>query len=159
MTRPAKHLSIPILVTFVLSSACSSDPDINPADYCGDNTTLNADTGKCDGEAPVDPVDCAEGTQLVENECVPDGSVICTEGTTFNPDTGTCEPDLTGCGPGTVEVDGECVTEDSQLMGMADVVEAPDGSSAEFTLPELNSNTYLYGCSTPTEDADGPEYH
>jgi hypothetical protein len=125
---------------------------------CGSGTKCGAGTVEQDGTCvPAgDQVTCATGTTLVGNECVPDGSVICEVGTTYDANTGTCVADITGCGPGTVEVGGECVTDYDALVADVNEPAEPNGLGeghmpGEFDLPAVGDDVTIKGCITPTE--------
>jgi hypothetical protein len=126
---------------------------------CGTGTTLNPSTGMC-----VANVTCAEGTVAMGNECVPDGSVICTGNTMFDAETGTCVIDETACAEGTVLVGGECVVFDDSLVADVHAGAEPDdallfdGTPVVFTPPALGEHVTLDGCITPANfdgDAEG----
>lgn len=79
---------------------------VDPVSSCGEGTTFNDVTGKCD---PT--IRCGEGTVPHESgECVPEAR--CGPGTELDLSTGECIP-TAACGPGTVlnEVTGECRSE------------------------------------------------
>ena len=122
------------------------------SDACGAGATYNAATGTCEAN-------CAAGTVLEGNECVPDGTVICETGTTYNTTTGKCDPDITGCAEGTVFVDGECIPYDDTLIG--DIHEPDedngwDGIPGTITTPETGESVTVDGCITPVDlDSDG----
>jgi cysteine-rich repeat protein len=130
-----------------LGAACS---DSGPE--CGVGTA-EVD-GKCVPTA--DDISCASGTTLVGTECVPDGSVICETGTTFNSSTGKCDPDISGCAPGTVQSGDQCIPTDEGLT--ADITEPAepngpgDDGAAVINLPEVGASTTIMGCITPTSD-------
>ncbi len=150
----------------VLAAGCGTNTDCGPgtvkmngacvpaADACGDNATFNEATGKCEGSA------CAAGTTLTNGECVPDGSVICGDGTSYDQSTGNCVPDISECAAGTVLVGDQCVPYDD-AVGNADVEEMPepndfpDANAGQFTMPAEDGMVTIHGCVTPTEDADG----
>ncbi len=118
----------------------------------------------CGGDDDDDGGDtsCGPGTVLSGGECVPDGSVICETGTTFNDETGKCELDMSGCGEGTVLVDGQCVPDDGTIE--ADLEEMPepndgfeegDTIAGMLDLGEVGADgTVLHGCITPYRDLD-----
>ncbi len=129
---------------------------------CGPNATWDSASQTCVGAT------CADGTTLEDGECVPDGSVICGDGTTYNETTGECDPDITECAEGTTDVDGVCVPNDDLLPDEADVAEGAEdngwnGTPGSFSLPEVGQSRTIYGCVTPflDEDEDGeldPDY-
>lgn len=105
---------------------------------------------------------CGPGTVLSDGECVPDGTVICETGTTFNEETGSCEADISGCGEGTVLVDGECVPEGTDIAvdfeeepEPNDGFEAGDSFAGAFELPGVGEDgVVVHGCVTPYRDLD-----
>ena len=104
-------------------------------------------------------VACAAGTVLQDGECIPDGSVICETGTTYNATTGKCDPDITGCAEGTVLIAGECVPLDDTLTGDVTEPVEPNGLNATdlpgmLELPAQGESTVISGCITPFEDID-----
>jgi hypothetical protein len=127
-------------------------------DACGAGTMYDAATMTC---VPTGNIMCAAGTVLMGDECVPDGSVICTSGTMYDPSTGTCIPDISGCGPGTMEVDGECVPADRPVGDNIEGAEPNDITiedvvAPEFMLPAIGASTSFSGCVEPADfDDDG----
>jgi hypothetical protein len=92
---------------------------------CGDNSrSCGVGTQVEDGYCV--PAGCGAGTVSDEEtgECVPDGSVVCSDGTRFNALTGRCEVDPSACQNGTVLVDGKCV--DPAAGTLADLNEGPE---------------------------------
>ena len=151
-------------------TACQTIPS------CDDGTTFNATTGKCE----ADITECAEGTELVNGQCVPQCSdseywngTACTpipecgEGTTFNETTGQCDPVIADCAPGTHEENGECIPdvvcggdthpEDGECV--PNVLPDPDVTEDDvlFTVPAAGESVSLGGTiDTPIdEDGDG----
>ena len=132
---------------------------------CGEGTVKmgdrcvaeTGDGGTGDGGTVV----CGPGTTEMDGTCVPDGTVVCTDGTVFDADTGTCVLDESACGEGTMLVDGECV---AGGLEAADVTEGAenndafgydDATATDFTLPaSAGETTRLGGCITPA-DFDG----
>lgn len=92
---------------------------------CGEGTSLNPDTGECETSGPT--ISCAEGTVLVEGECVAENP--CPEGSIFRDGECTLAEDL--CGEGTVFRDGSCVP--------IDPLEGVDASEAD------ENNDPVYG--------------
>ena len=93
---------------------------------CGDNSKecgsgTHDKNGVCLGDGA-----CGPGTKLdtTSGECVPDGSMICTDGTVFDPTTSTCKLDPNACQGGTVLIGGQCV--DPTAGDVVDVEEAPE---------------------------------
>jgi hypothetical protein len=95
---------------------------------CGDNSrSCGVGTRVEDGYCV--PAGCGVGTISDEEtgECVPDGTVVCSNGTRFDPVTSRCEIDPTACQNGTVLVDGACV--DPAAGTLADLNEGPEPNS------------------------------
>ncbi len=90
-----------------------------PVVECAEGTQLNRLTGKCEPEIS----ECADGTELVNGECVPeciDGQEYyngvscqpipdCASGTVFNHNTNECTPLIDDCSAGTHLESGNCV--------------------------------------------------
>lgn len=126
---------------------------------CGDNSKecgpgTRDDDGRC-------VATCAQGTVLVGDECVPDGTVVCQQGTKFDPATGTCVIDPAACADGTTLVNGSCIPDDDLLSGAADLHEMPEPNgpgdanvAGSFAAPALGASTTFYGCIKATVDAD-----
>lgn len=92
---------------------------------CGDNSrACGVGTRVEDGYCV--PIGCGAGTVSDEEtgECVPDGTVVCSNGTRFNPLTSRCEVDPSACQNGTVLVDGACV--DPAAGMVVDLNEGPE---------------------------------
>lgn len=92
---------------------------------CGDNSrSCGVGTRVEDGYCV--PAGCGVGTVVDEEtgECVPDGTIVCTNGTRFDPVTSQCEIDPAACQNGTVLVDGACV--DPAFGTLADLNEGPE---------------------------------
>ena len=151
-------------------TACQTIP------ACAAGTTFNAATGDCE----ADLTGCAAGTEEVNGQCVPvcandeywDGAECqaipaCANGTTFNAATGECEADLTGCAPGTSEVNGECVpdvvcggdTHPENGECVPNVLPDPDvpeaALGATFTLAAEGETVSLGGTIDLPVDEDG----
>src|SRR5687768_13830638 len=91
---------------------------------CGDNSSA---------------VECATGTKLEGNECVPDGTVICDQGTMFDVATGQCVLDPSACAAGTVLMDGMCVPEGTIVADHNEAAEPNDDNGAGmFDAPALD---------------------
>ncbi len=137
----------------VTVAGCGDD---TPSLECGANTTMT--DGVCVGDTGTNTT-CGAGTIAMGTECVPDGSVICETGTTLDMASGTCVADITGCGTGTIVVDGVC-TDPADVT--ADVTEAtepndlgPDGTPGMITLPMVGESITISGCIEPTTDMAG----
>ncbi len=92
---------------------------------CGDNSrSCGVGTRVEDGYCV--PAGCGVGTVSDEEtgECVPDGTVVCSDGTRFDPVTSRCEIDPAACQNGTVLVDGACA--DPAAGMLADLNEGPE---------------------------------
>lgn len=129
---------------------------------CGDDASsveCGANTSEVDGVcvADVNETTCGTGTVASGTECVPDGSVICETGTTFDMDSGTCVADITGCGTGTIVVDGECKDPADVTTDVSEAAEPNDlseGTPGTFDLPAVGDAITIGGCIEPTEDGD-----
>ncbi|MBL4633578.1 MAG: hypothetical protein JKY56_06890, partial [Kofleriaceae bacterium] len=137
----------------VTVAGCGDD---SPSLECGANTTMT--DGVCVGDTGTNTT-CGAGTIAMGTECVPDGSVICETGTTLDMASGTCVADITGCGTGTIVVDGVC-TDPADVV--ADVTEAAepndlgeDGTPGTITLPMAGESITISGCIEPTTDMAG----
>ncbi len=126
---------------------------------CGDNASgveCGANTSEVDGVcvADVNDTTCGTGTVASGTECVPDGSVICETGTTFEMASGTCVADITGCGAGTVVVDGECKDPADVTTDISEPAEPNDlgGTPGTFDLPAVGDAITIGGCIEPTQD-------
>ena len=99
-------------------------------------------------------VECATGTKLEGNECVPDGSVICDQGTLFDAATGQCVLDPNACAAGTVLMGDMCVPEGTIVADHEEVAEPNDGTGAGmFDAPALDQQVTIHGCVTPVAGA------
>ncbi|HVV84027.1 MAG TPA: hypothetical protein VHE35_13220 [Kofleriaceae bacterium] len=123
---------------------------------CGDGTHVG--TGDQAGMCVPDAT-CGPGTQEDPGtgKCVPDGSVICPQGTTF--EDGQCQVNEDACAEGTVLVDGHCVPEDDTLTADLDEAAEPNDDPATpagmFTVGAVDSSTVIHGCINPRSDDDG----
>ena len=127
---------------------------------CGDNT-----------------VQCGEGTELVGGLCVgaagcgpgteeaPDGTcrAVCVDGTMFDPGSSQCLPDITGCAPNMVVVNGVCrdaadVTADYMEPAEPNGFE-PGADPLAIDLPEVGGSVTIGGCTEPQPGPDptGPD--
>ncbi len=124
---------------------------------CGDDASgleCGANTSEVDGVCVADSdTTCGTGTVASGTECVPDGSVICETGTTFDMDSGTCVADITGCGAGTVVIDGECKDPADVTTDIDEAAEPNDlgGTPGTFDLPAVGDAITISGCIEPTE--------
>lgn len=121
---------------------------------CGDNhPECGADTRLVEGVCAALP-QCGPGTMDVDGTC----QAVCADGTMFDPGSGLCQPDLTGCAPNMVAVDGVC--RDAADV-VADVMEGaePNGFEAgsmpgAVDLPDTDASVTIGGCSEPQPGAD-----
>lgn len=133
---------------------------------CGDNSKeCGSGTHDKDGVCVGDNA-CGPGTKLdmTTNQCVPDGSMICTDGTVFDPMTGSCKIDPNACQGGTVLVGGQCV---DPGVTTADLEEAPEPNGLGLfnetsnnpagivSLKPVGQHFVIHGHITPFEDNDG----
>lgn len=95
---------------------------------CGDNSRSCGD-GTIVMNGFCVPAGCGLGTVADEEtgECVPDGTVVCSNGTRFDPLTSQCQIDPAACQHGTVLVDGACV--DPATGTIANLSEGPEPNS------------------------------
>ncbi len=110
-------------------------------DTCGFGTTFNAQIGKC----------------------VPDGSVVCTDGTVFDELTSECKLDEGACQNGTVLIDGACVDPTAGLT--IDVQEGPEpngmgvieesAAQAGNIILKASDPFVVHGTFAPFRDVDG----
>jgi hypothetical protein len=143
------HLFVAVLVTTVA---------------CGDNSK-QCGPGTVDVDGVCEPMQCGPGTVVdaMSGQCVPDGSMICTDGTVF--ENGQCVIDPDSCQDGTVLVNGKCV--DPGVV-TADVSEAPEpnglgalGEDSEapagtITVPAVGApGVVVHGTINPFQDIDG----
>jgi hypothetical protein len=93
---------------------------------CGENSRACGDgTKEVDGYC-VALDTCGFGTVFNAQikQCVPDGSVVCSDGTVFDALTGECKIDEASCGNGTVLIEDACVDPTAGLV--IDVQEGPE---------------------------------
>jgi hypothetical protein len=95
---------------------------------CGDNSRSCGD-GTIEMNGFCVPAGCGVGTVTDEEtgECVPDGTIVCSNGTRFDPATSQCQIDPAACQHGTVLVDGACV--DPATGMVASLSEGPEPNS------------------------------
>lgn len=95
---------------------------------CGDNSRSCGD-GTIVMNGFCVPAGCGVGTVTDEEtgECVPDGTIVCSNGTRFDPLTSQCQIDPAACQHGTVLVDGACV--DPATGMVANLSEGPEPNS------------------------------
>jgi len=133
---------------------------------CGDNSNqcgpgTSAVDGFCVPSSTCGPGTVDDGT----GACVPDGSVICSDGTVFDTATGTCVPDDSVCGPGTVLVDGHCIDEGIVDVDAEEAPEPNDGDAAgelagQINVPAIGADGFvIHGCVNPYRDVDGNGNH
>ena len=151
------------------SSACATGTVYDAAtrtctpDGTGTELVCGAGTVESMGMCVTD-LNCGTGTSQVGNECLPDGSVLCTGNTMFDPATGTCVIDPDGiCADGTVYIvaTGECVPFDETLT--ADFTETTEPNDPAFSdtamispfdLPAAGASVTLGGCIEPRDFND-----
>ena len=133
---------------------------------CGDNAK-ECGPGTSDEAGACVPVDnCGIGTQRDEatGECVPDGSVVCSDGTVFDALTGTCQIDPSSCQDGTVLIDNACVdptagltidVEEGPEPNGLGVVEASVAQAGTITLAPTGTTFVVHGSIAPWRDDDG----
>jgi hypothetical protein len=93
---------------------------------CGENSRACGEgTKEVDGYC-VALDTCGFGTVFNTQikQCVPDGSVVCSDGTVFDTLTGECKIDEASCGNGTVLIEDACVDPTAGLV--IDVQEGPE---------------------------------
>lgn len=101
---------------------------------CGDNSRSCGVGTRVEGGYCV-PAGCGVGTVSDEEtgECVPDGTVVCSNGTRFDPVTSSCEIDPASCQNGTVLVDDACV--DPASGTLVDLNEGPEPNAMSVIEP------------------------
>lgn len=121
---------------------------------CGDNNVACGDDTELRGGVCVAVAQCGPGTMDVDGTC----QAVCADGTMFDPSSGSCLPDLTGCAPNMVVVDGVC--RDAADVA-ADIMEPaepngfePGSNAMPIDLPEVGSSLTIGGCSEPQPGAD-----
>ena len=127
---------------------------------CGDGTTNMKGTCVPDNQ-------CGPGTKAdpTSGQCVPDGSVVCTDGTVFDMATGTCAVDPNSCQDGTVLINNQCVDPTKGLT--VDIEEAPEPNglgileasqnpAGTIALKPIGGPGFIiHGTIAPFQDADG----
>ena len=131
---------------------------------CGDNSK-DCGPGTVDKDGVCIAADaCGAGTtpDVVTGQCVPDGSMICTDGTVFDPNTSTCKPDPSLCQDGTVLVGGQCIIpgtvdldEGPEPNGLGLLGEASNNPAGTVTLKPVGEHFVLHGHINPYQDVDG----
>jgi hypothetical protein len=130
---------------------------------CGDNSkTCGAGTVEDNGVCKPSAT-CGAGTKASsDGSCVPDGSVVCTDGTIFDMPTGKCVIDPNSCQGGTVLVNGKCQDPTAGLM--VDLEEGPEPNGLNSTDQPAGAinlkavggpGVVVHGCITPFEDKNG----
>lgn len=134
---------------------------------CGDNSA-QCGPGTKDRDGVCTPTaTCGAGTtpDIVTGQCVPDGTMVCTDGTVFDPGTNTCKVDPNACQDGTVLIGGHCVDPTAGLV--VDVEEAPEPNGLGLlgeasnnpagivTLKPVGQHFVVHGKITPFEDNNG----
>lgn len=133
---------------------------------CGDNSkecgpgTID-EAGEC-----VPAPSCGTGTVRDDESglCVPDGSIVCSNGTVFDMLTGTCKIDPTSCQNGTVLINNACVDPTAGLT--VDVQEGPEpnglgivetstAQAGSITLAPTGTAFVVHGSIAPWRDDDG----
>lgn len=128
---------------------------------CGEGTSL------VEGQCVPDPVDapCGEGTTLVAGECVPDATTLCGAGTSLDTASGRCIAQ-SECSPDTVLIDGVCSSKDEVALLDPDITESTEqndvargGDPELIATPEVGQSVSAIGnIDAPTDfDADGQE--
>jgi hypothetical protein len=134
---------------------------------CGDNATECGQGTKNKDGVCTPTATCGPGTKpdTVTGQCVPDGSMVCTDGTVFDPETSTCNVDPNACQDGTVLIGGQCVDPTHGLV--VDVEEGPEpnglgllGETSNnpaglIVLKPIGQHFVIHGHITPFEDNDG----
>ncbi len=133
---------------------------------CGDNSK-ECGPGTVDEDGECLPAgNCGFGTKRDETtgECVPDGSVVCSEGTVFDPLTGRCSIDPSACRDGTILVNNACVDPTAGLTinvqegpepnGLG-IVEASEAQAGNIVLEPVNKPFVVRGTIDPWRDANG----
>lgn len=104
------------------------------ASGCGDNSRSCGVGTRVEGGYCV-PDGCGVGTIADEEtgECLPDGTIVCSNGTRFDPMTSRCEIDPAACQNGTVLVAGACVDPASGML--VDLNEGPEPNGMNVIEP------------------------
>ncbi|MBV8756253.1 MAG: hypothetical protein JO257_03190, partial [Deltaproteobacteria bacterium] len=135
---------------------------------CGDNSKLcGSGTRDKDGVC-IGGGECGPGTKLdmTTNQCVPDGSMICTDGTVFDPMTNSCKIDPNACQGGTVLVGGQCVDPTGGLTvdleegmtepnGLGLFGETSSNPAGVIQLKPVGQHFVIHGHIMPFEDNNG----
>ncbi len=125
---------------------------------CGDNSVACGDGTHVEGGMCLPDATCGPGTLEDPGTglCVPNGSVVCPQGTTFQ--DGQCKLDADACGPGTVLVNGACILEDDNIVPDLNEAAEPNDDGATpagmVTLGAVDSSTVIHGCVNPRTDAN-----
>ena len=131
---------------------------------CGDNSK-ECGPGTVDKDGVCTPDECGPGTiDDGMNQCVPDGSVLCTNGTKFDAPSGRCVIDPLACQGGTVLVAGACVDpgkvhadleEGQEPNGLGILGETSAAPAGVIVLPPVGTGFVLHGHITPFQDLNG----
>jgi hypothetical protein len=133
---------------------------------CGDNSKECGPGTIDEGGVCVPAANCGFGTRRDEEtgECVPDGSVVCSDGTVFDTLTGRCEIDPTACQDGTVLINNACadptagltidVQEGPEPNGLG-IIEASSGQAGNIALKPAGSTFVVHGTIDPWRDSNG----
>ena len=132
---------------------------------CGDNSK-ECGPGTVDEEGTcIAANSCGFGTTRDEEsgQCVPDGTVVCSDGTVFDPLTGTCKLDPAACQDGTVLVNHACVDPTAGLTidvqegpepnGLG-IVEASAAQAGNIALKPAGETFVVHGTIDPWRDLD-----
>lgn len=132
---------------------------------CGDNSK-ECGPGTVDQAGECVPADsCGFGTKHdeVTGQCVPDGTVVCSDGTVLDPLTGTCKLDPNACRDGTVLIGDACVDPTAALTidvregpepnGLG-IVEASQAQAGNVTLKPAGVAFVIHGTLAPWRDTN-----
>lgn len=109
---------------------------------------------------------CGPGTTADSSgQCVPDGSVVCTDGTKFDMSTGTCVIDPNSCQGDTVLINGACVDptqgltvdleEGAEPNGLG-LIETSNNPAGTIALKDVGGPGFvIHGTLAPFQDVDG----
>jgi hypothetical protein len=132
---------------------------------CGDNSQ-ECGPGTVDEDGVCVPAaNCGFGTTRDEEtgECVPDGSIVCSDGTVFNALTGRCEIDPDSCRDGTVLINNACVDPTNGLVidlqegpepNGLDIIEASPAQAGNIVLKPQGTPFVVHGTLDPWRDTN-----